>query len=279
MSNTFSSFKESNLLSKKEWIYSNRFIYFMQYFTPFIFAVFLYDLAVSIKNIKKNRWFMLLIIIAVTYFISDFITAIIHCYYIDQSYSEKEYRIENKHIVIDTHNGYASCHHIFPSNWKDVSDTTIFVTAVSFFTLPLLFFYLFLKNTTAKLFLYFVILFIVFAAFTHKYAHEKLHKRYVPLIIDLLLTYNLFLSPKVHQKHHIENNYNWSLLNGTSDNIFNVIIHSVCQYFKKCPMEESVDNVKKYIQKENLNTVNIRFTGDIEGVIQCKLENNLFVKV
>jgi hypothetical protein len=44
-------------------------------------------------------------------------------------------------------------------------------------------------------------------------------------------------------------------------------------------MEESVDNVKKYIQKENLNTVNIRFTGDIEGVIQCKLENNLFVKV
>lgn len=279
MPNTFSSFKDSKLYSKKEWIYTDQFIFFMTFITPFIFIFLLYDMLRSLNGIKKYKSYIFIIIVVVSYLISDLITSIIHCYHIDQSYSEKQYDIKDGYIVIETTNGYASCHHIFPSNWKDISDLTIFVTAFSFFSIPIFLMYYFLKNHYVKLFLYSTIIFVTFAAFTHKYAHEKLHNRHVPFVIDLLQQMNLSLSPQIHQKHHVENNYNWSLLNGTSDTIFNNIIRNICYFFRKCPIEESVDNVKQFINKNKTNIVNVLFTGDIEGTIQCRLENNIFVKV
>ena len=279
MPNTFSSFKDNKLFSKKEWIYSDQFVFLMKFIAPFIFLFLLYDIAKSFNNIKKYKWYILSMILVFSYLISDLITSIIHCYHIDQSYSEKKYDIKDGYVIIDTTNGYASCHHIFPSNWKDISDSTIFTTAVSFFTIPIFLFYYFVKNTPLKLFLYATIIFVTFSAYTHKYAHEKLHKREVPFMIDLMQKMNLSLSPQVHQKHHVENNYNWSLLNGSSDTMFNYIIHNICHFIHKCPVEESVDNIKTFVEKNQTNIVNIRFTGDIEGTIQCRLEDNIFVKV
>lgn len=275
---TFTSFKDCNLHSKKNWLYSNDFVFYMGFITPFIALFLLFDVYNSFANIKKYKYILLVFIISITYIISDLITAFFHCYFIDNSFSEKKYKIEDGHIVINTTNGYASCHHIFPSNWKDVSDYTILITALSISCIPILLTYFCIHNLVVKLFIYFMILFFIFAVYIHKYSHEKIHNRYVPYCINILLEKNIFLSPKKHQKHHIENNYNWSLLNGSSDDFFNSIIYNLCYYLKKCPIEESVNNAKNYINENNGNIVNIKFVGDIEGVLKCKLYNNLFIK-
>jgi len=215
----------------------------------------------------------------ISYFFADLITSFLHCYYIDESFSQKKYEVKDDHLIVKTNVGYASCHHIFPSNWKDVSDTTLithgFLTCLILFIMS----FYFIKNPLIKLSWCMTILFLIFAVFTHKYAHEKLHNRYVPFFIDFLLEHNLFLSPKIHQQHHIENNYNWSLLNGRSDSFFNLYIHSLCDYFKECPIEEKQNNAEMYLKERNTDIIKIRFVGDIEGTFQCKLHNNLFVKL
>jgi hypothetical protein len=276
---TFSSFKDENLHSKKEWFFSDTFIFYMRFIIPFLFLLIFFDIYNSILNIKKLKAIILIAIIFITYIFSDLLTAIIHCCYIDNSFSKKEYTVQDGHIIIDTKVGYASCHHIFPSNWKDISDITILTSGLSFFFIPILLIYFCIRNSIIKLLFYFTILFLIFATIIHKYSHEKLHKRYVPFFIDVLLEYDIFLSPTKHQKHHIENNYNWAFLNGSSDTIFNYFIDNLCYYFKKCPTEESVKNVKKFVQENNNdNIVNIKFIGDIEGVIKCKLYDNLIIK-
>jgi hypothetical protein len=121
----------------------------------------------------------------------------------------------------------------------------------------------------------------MFSVFTHKYAHEKLHGRYVPPVIDFLLEHELFLSPKTHQNHHIENNYNWALLNGLSDNFLNYIVQNICNIFKTNPIEDVQNNALLYLKSKQIDDgiINIQFVGDIEGKFKCKLDKNLFVKV
>ena len=282
MVKTFTTFTDNNLFSKKQWIFPDKFVFYMAFIIPFILILLFYDLYKTLLNCKKYKYIILIIIVIylLSHFISDFITAFVHCYYVDDSFSGETYEIKDGYLIIDTHVGYASCHHIFPSNWKDISDSTLLISATTVAIIPILLVYFFIKNPLVKLLLYFTILLLIFTVFTHKYAHEKLHNRYVPYFIDILLGYNLFLSPKKHQKHHIENNYNWSLLNGTSDFLFNFIIRNICNYLKKCPIEERQNNAIKYLKYYNKkdNIINIKFTGDIEGTFKCKLHENLFIE-
>lgn len=59
-----------------------------------------------------------------------------------------------------------------------------------------------------------------------------------------------------------------------SDYLFDKIVTNVCYLLDKCPFEETQYNVKMY----NNDIINIKFVGDIEGTIQCRMENNLFVE-
>jgi hypothetical protein len=185
------------------------------------------------------------------------------------------YPTEGEYLVVDTTFGYLSSHHIFPSNWKDVPDSTILVTTAIVFFIPILMNSLFVSYSPIRLFIYFFFIFAILAIFTHKYAHEKLHGRYVPFIIDILIKSGISLSPTNHQKHHIENNYNWAFLSGKTDGAFNLFVKLICRYLNTCPMEETTKNVKKQQQVEN---VKIKFIGDIEHTLECKLENNLYLR-
>jgi len=267
---TFTSFNESNLFSKKEWLLQDSVVLYTQFLTPFILAIIVYDLFICSRKLKI---YLLLIIGFTSLFTSDLLTAYYHCFFIDNSFSYKKFNVENNHIVINTHYGYASCHHIFPSNWKDVKDTTILNTSLVLACIPVVFIFIFISNCIVKIWLYLIIIFIILSVFSHKYSHEKLHNRKVPGWIEVLLNCNLLLSPKKHQMHHIENNYNWALLNGMSDWIFNEIIRMITYFYGILPIEEQVYNANMCEDE----IINIKFVGDIEGTLQCKLHNNLLV--
>ena len=126
---------------------------------------------------------------------------------------------------------------------------------------------------------YSILCFLLITGFAHKYAHEKHHGRHVPLLIDTLINSNLFLNPKVHSTHHKESNYHWALLSGISNPLYDFIITNMCTILNKCPKEEQVRNVQQYLEDNNTDIVNIKFTGDIEGYLQCRLIDNTFVSI
>jgi hypothetical protein len=182
--------------------------------------------------------------------------------------------VEDGYAVVDTPYGYASHHHFFPSGWKDIPDITILASAVFAFILPLILIH-FIRDKAIKMTLYFIVLFLIITPVVHKYAHEKLHHRPTPFIIDTLSSYGILLPPKKHQTHHVENNYNWGLLSGKSDPILNFFVRKICDY-KKCPMEKTIRHAK---ENSVNNIVKIKFVGDIEGKLVCKINGNLIVKI
>jgi hypothetical protein len=272
MTTAFSSFKDKGLFSKKEWIFSNNFVYISSLFVPIILFILSYDLFLAINKI--TNYIILGGLFIAGFYVADLITAIFHCYYVDSAFTYTKYPIKDNQIIIDTTYGYSSCHHIFPSNWKDISDLTLFTTVVILYTIPIFIVRYIVTNPTLKIFLYSTILFILTCPFAHKYAHEKLHNRYVPWFINMLSSNYIFLSPKNHQKHHKQGIYNWSLFNGISDPLFDMIIYSICKLTGKCPMEESTYNATL----QNSDILNIRCVGDIEGTMQCRFKDNLFVE-
>jgi len=272
---TLSSFIDKKLYSKKEWLLPNNILFFISFITPIIILFLFFDLYKNTLLIKYNKLILITILLITSIYIADFISAYAHCYYIDNSYRYKKFDIKDNYMIINTNYGYASCHHIFPSNWKDIKDSTIINTTIFLLIVPFLIVYFFINNPIIKILCYFIFLFLIVTPISHKYSHEKLHHRYSPFIVDFLIKYGIFLYPKKHENHHIENNYNWGLLNGISDLLFNFIINNMCYYNKQCPTEEMIYNGKLL----NTDIINIRFVGDIEGTLQCKLVDNLYVDV
>ena len=266
---TFTTFKESNLYSKKDWLLPNHIVYYLNFLTPFVFAAIFFDMYRSFILIKHKL--LILVIIYVGFMAADYISAFTHCFYIDDSYSQKECAVEDGYLIVDVNYGYASLHHIFPSNWKDIPDRTILTTILFGFIIPLIVVY-FIRDIPIKLTTYFIILFLTLSPFAHKYAHEKLHNRETPFIIDKLSEYGILLSPKNHQKHHIENNYNWSFLSGKTYEIIILLTKKLCKY-KKCPEEYNIKNMKQF------DKVKLKFVGDVEGTLECRLQGNLVVKL
>ena len=132
-----STFTSQNLYSKKDLIFPNKLVYYLTFLIPIFIFIFVFPL-VQVLLSNNISLIIKLIIIFIAYYIADLISAFIHCVIIDKSYSKKKYDINNNHLVINTYNGYASCHHIFPSNWSNVKDSTIFITSAVYLIIPFL---------------------------------------------------------------------------------------------------------------------------------------------
>jgi hypothetical protein len=165
---------------------------------------------------------------------------------------------------------------MFPSNWKDVSDLTIIASIMTITIPPLILTSLFIQSNELGLILILNLGMVTLMPIIHKYCHEKHHNRYVPPLLDYFYDSKIFLQPSKHSKHHFENIYNWSIVNGISDFILNNFIKLKCYFFNMCPDEEVLKNCKKYLEIYNTDTVRIKFVGDIEGKINVKLDGNLF---
>jgi hypothetical protein len=268
-----SSYKEIGLYSKKEFIFDNTITNFFKYLLPLYLFILFYSIYKYAKNIKIKY---LIIIFISAFLLADLNSAIFHCYFSDRSFLKNEIIIEDDYLIINTNSGYSSNHHMFPSNWKDISDLTI-ISSIMTFTTPLLILtLLFIKSNELGLILALNFGMIILMPIIHKYCHEKHHQRYVPPLLDLLYNCKIILQPEKHSKHHLENIYNWSIVNGISDFILNNFIKIKCHLFDICPDEEVLKNCKKYLEIYNTDIVRIKFVGDINGKLNVKLNGNLF---
>lgn len=281
---TLSCFTDKKLYSKKEFFFPDDVVFASLFIAPFIIALLFAQIyLVTTTIVKKNTFGPAVVILVVGFimgfYVADLFTAVYHCVFIDDSYRYNQDDIRDGHLIVNTTVGYGSAHHIFPSNWKDIRDSTILMTGLLVFVIPIVLL-CFFPNNGIKLFFLFTIAFLILCPFTHKYAHEKLHGRHVPWILDVLFTCGMFLNHKKHQKHHIENNYNWSLLSGVSDSLFDLIVHGICDIFNKCPREDRVYNAQLYKQRfKDDDIIKIQFVGDIEGRLECRLKDNLFIDI
>jgi hypothetical protein len=273
--NYLSSYKNVGLYSKKELIFDNELCDILIYILPFYLYFLFYTIYKYAKNIKIKN---LIFIIFFSFILSDLVSAMIHCYFSDRSFYENQLKIEDDYLVIDTNSGYSSNHHMFPSNWKDISDLTIITSTLTIITPLLMLTLFFINSNELGLILSINIGMIVLIPIIHKYCHEKHHDRYVPPVLDFLYDNKIILQHNKHSRHHLENIYNWALINSSSDFILNNFIKIKCYLFNLCPDEEVLKNCKKYLEIYNTDVVKIKFVGDIEGKINVKINGNLFYK-
>jgi hypothetical protein len=270
-----SSFKEANLFSKKQYLYHDKYVKYAE-IPLIILNIFLlkdmYNRSKKINIVNK------IICLLLSLFIADFITALFHCYYIDRLVNNRDVSMDktNKKIVINTRYGYSSGHHIFPSNWKDIDDRII-IRDVFIFLTPLFILNYFNPSDAGAFLIYAILYQLCISGVTHKYAHERNHNRYVPGPIKILQDVGLSLSGKKHKIHHEKLKYNYSLLNGTSDEFSNNLIKKIDEMFDIKTSEEVIHLCKKYVKKYG-EDITIKFVGDIEGEIIVNLEGNILKK-
>ena len=270
-----SSYTKSNLFSKKQYLFDDKYVKYAEIPLHILNIFLLRDLYNRSKNINiVNK----IICILLSLFIADVITALYHCYYIDRQVNKRDVSMDktNKKIVINTRYGYSSGHHIFPSNWTDIDDRTIIRDI--FICLTPLFILNYFNPSDAGAFLIYAILYqLCIAVVTHKYAHERNHNRYVPGPIKILQDIGLSLSGKKHKIHHEQLECNYSLLNGLSDEFSNILIKKIDEMFNIEPYEEIIHLCKKYVKKYG-EDITIKFVGDIEGEIIVNLDGNIIKK-
>lgn len=271
MKNTIiDSFKNYNLYSKKKYLFSDK------YENKFCFIVFFLNILILqkfYKKFKKEKKKNKIILLLLSIYIADFISGLIHCYFIDRkntTYIDEK----SKKVIFNVRTGYSSGHHLFPSNWIDIEDKVIFLHNF-ILTIPLHILNYTTKNNNL---IYLISYQLSFFGNTHKYAHEKNHNRYVPKIIKILQKLKLSVSEKDHSLHHRYINKNFTLLNGLSNRFTNKFIDVLDKITKKKHYEDMIDICEKY-KKIYGNKIRIQFIGDIEGELDVYLENNKFTVI
>jgi hypothetical protein len=268
-----SSYKNVGLYSKKEFLFDNNTSNIISKLLPIYLFILFNTIYKYAKNIKIKY---LIIIIILSFLSSDLNSGIFHCYFSDRSFFKNQIKIEGNYLIIDTNSGYSSNHHMFPSNWIDIPDIII-VSSIMTFTIPLLILtYFFIKSNELGLILSLNIGMFSLMPLIHKYCHEKHHNRFVPPLLDFFYDNNILLQPIRHSKHHFDNIYNWSIVNGVTDIILNNFIRLKCYLFNICADEEVLKNCKLYLNIFNTDTVKINFIGDIVGKLNVKIKGNLF---
>jgi hypothetical protein len=231
----------------------------------------MYNRGKNINMINK------VICLSLSTYISDIITALIHCYITDRGlFGKNNTYIDKptKKIIMHIGSGYGSAHHLFPSNYIDIDDKIIirdiFIIGIPYFVLNFL-----NKNDTTAYLNYAILYQMCASGITHKYAHERNHNRYVPKPIEILQDLGLSLSSKIHKNHHEKLDCDYATYNGMSNKFINILTKKIDKLLNIQPFEEVIDLCKKYVKKYGKD-ITIKFVGDIEGEIIVNLKGNIF---
>ena len=241
-------FTDNGLYSKKQFLFDDSLDIFK---IPLNIINFLCidDMDYRIKKIGKKKQ---LKYTEISMFISDLLTALFHCYFLDRHIIMKsiiKMDEKNKKIIIECNSGYSSAHHLFPSGWKDVDDENI-LRDMLFIIIPFLSLNLLNKNNDSAFLIYAILYQLQFSGLTHKYAHEQNHGRHVLHFIKKLQKNGFAISGKKHSEHHKKLYCNYPFLNGISNDFTNVLINAIDKIFGLKPFEDVIDLCKKY--KKNM---------------------------
>jgi hypothetical protein len=259
------------MVSKKQWLYhDDKGTEIACIILSVLSSTSMYYHCNNISTVKKILYF------SGAVYIADLITALVHCYHIDRAIFRNRDIVLDKvkqKLVCNVSGGYASWHHIFPSNWKDIDDKVLLRDMVLTLA-PFLILNLFNPSSEGAYFNYCVLLSLVICPIGHKYAHERNHKRPVPKSIKMLQDLGLLLSGPKHKKHHEELNCDYGLVNGSIDALANFLIKAIDKWLKLESSEDSIRMCKRYVAQYGKD-IPIQFVGDIEGEIVVNLSGNI----
>jgi hypothetical protein len=82
----------------------------------------------------------------------------------------------------------------------------------------------------------------------HAYAH--MHPKNIPFIIKQLQRMNLILSRNEHNKHHLNGIYNYSIVNGWSNPLLNIMYkHIIRPFMNKFPEYYTLEDLHLFSLK------------------------------
>lgn len=268
-----SCFTEVGLYSKKQYIFNDADV---KHLTIPLGILNIISLTDMYNRARKLNLIENAICLSLSAYTADLITALIHVFYLDrQLFTYKKGYIDKstKKIILNTAFGYTSCHHIFPSNHRDVEDSII-IRDNSILAAPLLTLNYFNPNDGNAYFNYAVIYQLIMSSVIHKYTHEGNHNRFVREPFKLLQDLSFTISADNHKKHHELINCNYSGLYGVSDKLMNQLMNKIDGLLNIQPYVVDIELCKKYVKKYG-DDITIQFVGDIEGEIVVNLVGNI----
>lgn len=210
--NLFISFKyivpfNINLMNNLQWKNSYNFFLVLIYIIPSI-LYFFNDIDTSSYNILN-----IVLCIGIIYIGADLVSSILH--YIGDN------------IRIGEINNTFISHHDDPAEMIEYTNMNCLVKGTSAFFLSSILYYLYVKDTKRNIFsdtrvIMFIYLF--FFELIHKFSHCRNHNVELPYMVEKFQDMGLFLHPSNHKEHHKTNNSDYSLLNGSSNKLFNLFL-------------------------------------------------------
>ena len=270
------SYREVGLESKKQWLFPNWIVTILKWLSPLLLLALVVPICMTISKLKRAYFLPKLLAIGIlAVFLADLISALVHITFVDNAYSTTKFSVDEEgYLIVPVLYGYSSCHHYFPSNWKDIDDSTSWVTLTLIVLIFVFFVILLIKNVVLRLILLLTYSIIPLITISHKYMHELNHGRQVPVWVQCLQSVGFFMSINAHRIHHENHIYDWGLLNGFSDYFVNSIVKGICHWKNTCPIELMTENYELYERKYQTDVVKMRFVGDIEGRIICKRDGH-----
>lgn len=260
---------------KKELFFDNKIIKILKY--PAIMNAVIFGM-ISMDNLRnymkqhggKKTIKDTIISLMGSYFLTDFVSGLYHIFITDNILSSNSHKLVGDTLELNFTSGHTSLHHLMPSNWKNVTDMTFFITTSALST-PL--FFVFYKYPKSRLFLSTLIPQILLAVIPHKYAHERNHNRHVPIFYKLMQDLHIFLEPQHHKTHH-ENLYkNFGMYSGKTDFLTNMII-KLLETIKK---DIHYGDVVNFFPENK--EVKVKLTGDVNETLIIKKVGHSFYKV
>ena len=261
MTDNIYSAKSFGLVSKKQLIFSDKFIDAMK---PVQMPIILFHIYCIQRGFKRTDIITHLI---PSLFIADLVTACIHVWF--DLVEDEPYNVEDDHIVLNTLNGYSSCHHILTSSFTDIDNDVVATTLLLYSLTPSIVATCLGNKSLVKLCSY-VGIFYTMGWFGHKFAHMKRHNQTIPRLFEILQRLKLTLDHNVHAKHHTDHGEHYGVVNGVSD----FLVDSILKFaIGGEHVDKRMQNIFRYADEFNTNKIKIRFKGDFEGDIVMYLNN------
>ncbi len=224
-------------------IYYNKFGIIISILVIVLQMISIFNIYCSIDSINTISIFELILILFISYFLTDFINGFIHLY------------MDNN----DRYNSFVGPfiaafhqHHRKPKYKSRAFYQVYFYETGAKLWLPiylLIVIYLqYVVNITIyfSLCLTFIGILSSFAEVSHYWCHNS---RKENIIINILQKYRILLSKEHHKHHHIQDNINYAFLNGTTDWLLNII----AKYFFNGYKNHTDLHVRSYHGKDTLN--------------------------
>jgi hypothetical protein len=208
--NLFISFKfftplNVRLINHRLWKNVYTIILLIIYLTPSILYFF------KDADSKSYTSINIIICILLFYFMSDLVSCFLH------------YMGDN--IRIGKVNDFFIKHHDDPKEMIEYTNYNCLIKGFSAFFVSTILYYLYVKDKKRTIFSdtrFLIFIYLFHFELIHKFSHCRNHNVKLPYIVEKFQDFKIFLNPQDHRNHHENETLDYSLLNGSTNSLFNL---------------------------------------------------------